>query len=229
MEHLFLPVGSEVDIFEYVGHTSDYIGVPFLEYPLRCGRDVYLAAQHDFTHFLFALRADSEIATRDDSSFLATWLFCGLLQEVLGIIPQRLGEQTLYDHDEYIRPNPNRNGVGDERRPVHCTTQLLPSLELWTALIKRHENASESHWKHLRQCLTITLSVLAAAKSKMQTSTRGVVATVAELLCIAVDSVFCDASYYRQELQCPMNWLSVGWIDTYSSGACANGWCPTEM
>lgn len=104
-------LNDDDDIVPYTAST-DYLGVPFLLYPQEKG--FHHAVPRPNSPSL--ARHESVHATPDDrlESFLQTWLFFGLLQEVFG---------TLYQHEDFIR-----SCEGNARPFQALTTAKLPPL-----------------------------------------------------------------------------------------------------
>ena len=127
--------------------------------------------------------------------FLQTWLFFGLLCEVLG---------GLYNHDDYVITCSN----GDNKTII-TTAVLVSKLEEWGARIKQAQCPSNSvTYKHVTRCLKLTHACLAINDLACDNDLLFHLASVAEIVGYAANKAFNVAwtDNFRQTL-IPRSWV----------------------
>ena len=145
MEHLPLPTKAVLtndDLVPYVAY-EDYQGIPFKHYPQLKGFD------HVFpkpTQYSFAIYEQYHPTPVDQlEKFLQTWLFFGLLQEVLG---------ELFRHEDFVA-----RGNGQEL--VLSTARLNRLLKERFSEYRVDSSESTSLRDHLAECITLGRKALA--------------------------------------------------------------------
>ncbi|MCJ1385391.1 hypothetical protein MMC17_008514 [Xylographa soralifera] len=140
MDHLTYPFGiepNEEDAITYVSF-NDYRGVQFLDY-IKTIRPTNLP-QTMVDARLTSLYA-SKLETSELERFLHTWLFFGLLQEVL---------DELFNQDDFL--------CVIHSKVVLSTKKLPGKLKQWMG----DSSLDQKHLTHLQQCLKMTLIALNA-------------------------------------------------------------------
>ncbi|KIW70239.1 hypothetical protein, variant 2 [Phialophora macrospora] len=167
MDHLCLPHGAELTDEDEVPYVSynDYLGVPFLEYVKT--NAAYRAAANLVDAGSVSLY-ECTLETSDLERFLQTWLFFGLLQELLG--------DGLFDPNDFVRAATHSNTV------VISTKELPARFRQWM----REPKLDQQRLDHLRQCLHMTHLALVATPSAFNTKVKIGIAATAEVVSTAV-------------------------------------------
>jgi hypothetical protein len=168
MDHLCLPFGAELTEEDEVPCVSynNYLGVPFLEYVKS--NEAYRVAANMVDAGSMSLY-ESALEMSELERFLQTWLFFGLLQELLG--------DDLFDPNDFVRPATHSN-------TVVISTKVLPAkLRQW---MMRDQGLDQQRLDHLRQCLHMTYLALFATPVAFNTKVKIAIAATAEVLSTAV-------------------------------------------
>ncbi|KAL8800500.1 MAG: hypothetical protein Q9182_005136 [Xanthomendoza sp. 2 TL-2023] len=232
MEHLLLPrevAAPGPSAVPYVC-KQPYDGGPFL---------TYLARQEDpdiptidelliSTDFAWLLR----IPPSNLESFLQTWLFFGLLKEVLG---------DFFDPSQYVidaKPQQQRRSLSKflswlskESRLEVNTGKLLPTLRTWMKQVE-HSAISPSEkqvqYKHIRDCLLTASNFLQAVaysdRSDLNPLITSSIASLCELVELATNQLYGtdDNGYtgaWRLSYKQPQNAVQMR----------ENGFCPYQI
>ena len=149
MEHLPSLCHSPCDsrlVTPYVCRQS-YDGGTFLTYPLRVDR-AYLLPEAEPESGRLPLWHHEKIhptPTQHLEDLLQTWLFFGLLHELLGDICQA---------EEFI----SSDSVGGNK--TLTTSGLLDKVNLWVGRLR--ENLDRHHYDHIAECLRLTNTTMRA-------------------------------------------------------------------
>ncbi|MCJ1377943.1 hypothetical protein MMC17_001039 [Xylographa soralifera] len=209
MEHLRLPRGAvltEVDLVPYVA-DKDYLGVPFLSYPVQKGfsHALSISGQSEFRVY----NTLHPTPVPDLERFLQTWLFFGLLQEVLG---------PSYCHEDFVRVVRDSSG----ERQVLTTNKLLPLLNQWVPSATERARSSDAWCNHLATCLNAVARSFAVQDAPFNPKISFSIASTAELIAGAATHFFKVG--YR---------FVHAWGETLSKSSqiqqmYSNGWCKNE-
>ncbi|MCJ1389969.1 hypothetical protein MMC18_002827 [Xylographa bjoerkii] len=209
MEHLRLPRGAvltEIDLVPYVA-DKDYLGVPFLSYPIQKG----------FSHAI-PIRGQSEFRVyntlhptpvADLERFLQTWLFFGLLQEVLG---------PSYRHDDFVRVIRDISGT----RQVLTTSKLLSLLDQWVPSAIEKARSSDTWCNHLATCLNIVAQSFIVQDDPFNPRISFSIATTGEIIAGAATHFFKVGSKFVHV------WGSSLSKSSQIQQMYSNGWCKNE-
>ena len=217
MEHQFLPKGAsygDKDQVTYNGGT-DYLGVPFLEYP-------------EHTGYTFLTRVPLSVNTqtlREESptaDFLHAWIFCALLREVLGVTLEQLTGETLYKHGDFVQ------GLDHPSKEVLTTLKLNALLGQWSELIQPHVSSAEIQHHHMVNCINLAIGpVLMNVDSKLDRNTNRVLYSTIAVLSHCINHVFKDREY-AQDLRC-LAPLTANFRDERDVERMKRlGWCPAQ-
>ncbi|KAL8958620.1 MAG: hypothetical protein Q9193_004357 [Seirophora villosa] len=218
MEHLPLPrnlASPGPDPVPFVC-TKDYDGGPFLTYPTREGKSSVL----DVASELLPLLRSTPIAEHE--AFLQTWLFFGLLKEILG---------DLFIASQFISGDPSS---GSSQRRLD-TTSLNSIVQDW---VERLTISNDNHhqkrvqYDHIAQCLRFTLEVLRstehAYRRDFNYQIMACLASVADLLSRATELAYQMPDVVREN-QCPSTWGLLLRAHPRSELMKRHGYCPSEI
>ena len=217
MEHLVLPKDIARPGPAQVPYVckASYDGGPFLTYPARQEKHAIL---HAIAEGRFNTIREVHPGPIDElESFLQTWLFFGLLKEILG---------DIFDPGSFITSN-DPNDVSEN---YLSTRSLIPTIETWMKQardLKRTDNEIAAGYDHAVKCLQLTSDALRLVQhnnSNFDARIRISIASVAELLVQATNRIF-DI----QENKCPVTWALFYDEPTNSIRMRENGFCPTEI
>ena len=202
---------------------SEYDGGPFLTYSARPGLSNSVA--HKILTDLVNAGSASLIPLAELESVVQTWLFFGLLTEVLGI---------LFKPSEYVQSVAASNSLGGQDK-VMDTSKLVPTVTLWMQQV--HEAAttkeeSRRQHQHIVKCLRLVGKALCAVEYRRWPSFNPLItwsiASVGELLSEATKYVFAIDNDPRG------NRSRATWARFYDSPDCTGqmrrgGCCPSEI
>ena len=217
MEHLPIPHGAELgedDMVPFVCSETfehdPYDGGPFLSYPERVQKSSLVSDINDgLTTYL---NSRFSLPFEGLEAFIQTWLFFGLLHEVL---------QGSYHAKDFVHvyspPDDDLNG-----KRFRITTTKLPKLvEDWFA--DRKGGATDQRLcQHLGSCLKQATQVLRAASKTSSASIRMCIGSVIDLLSVTLTEVP-DSEH----------WLILPAFIIEDTSRLAHmqklGWCPREL
>lgn len=215
MEHLPSPLHSLHDDqtkVPYVCHKS-YDGGPFLTYPIREGKGYVLPAASSSSGQLPFWQHEKLYPTPKEEleSFFQTWLFFGLLHEILG---------DLCSPQEFIRASqvaPNK---------VTSTSNLISITETWVSGVINGDIVTT--YEHLAECLRVTYAALRAVSPVFDQRIKLSIASTGELLEYAVNKAFHIENMARDN-KCPASWRMLIDEAPWTESMRAAGWCPSQI
>ena len=193
MDHLPVVPNRTVRGLESVPYVckKPYDGGPFLTYSIREGKpditpdeagipDTVLPFwQHEKRH---------PTPNKDFEAFCQTWLFFGLINELLG---------NICKSADFVR----LDKAGDNR--VISTSQLAGLVEQW---VKSIEDGSYAiTYEHAAKCLRLTFDTLRAAGPEFDLRIKLCIASVAELFTYATNKAFGIVNFVSDN-KCPSTW-----------------------
>ena len=223
MDHLLLPtdpVASKIGAVPYVV-TTPYDGGPFLTYAVRQGRP-WLSLPPDSRKGIVEHMYPEKLQPlekEEQEAFFQTWLFFGLLREVLG---------DLYREEYFLVQDRNKS-----RKSFISTTSLVPllidALSIRTGYNAREQVSCEERSKprveyednttkkfdHISDCLKLAAYVIRAAGLKMDGIIRFSIASVCEAIAYTLPPVWrkvggmCETACFHEAMRVQM--LSAGW------------------
>lgn len=174
--------------------------------------------------------------------FIQTWLFFGLLGEILG---------DLFDpaHFVCLAASTTENGnasmtsqlmstlkkwMGLGPRKVLDTSQLVPTIDKWMSQIKNSKSSQEekrTQFDHVTSCLRLTSAALEAVKPNVRPDfnpwIRLCIASIGELLTMAANLAY--EIYFANGSKYPGNWPLLCEQPQIFDQMAANGLCPSEI
>lgn len=213
MDHLSLPndpVFVESDVVDLVC-WEDYDGGPFLTYPLRKGRAYMVPAVGHLPYLDHERLHPTPVSELE--SFLQTWLFFGLLHEILG---------ERYDREDFVRHDESSSTP----TTVVSTAKLLALIDAWIRGIAMTDSNDRLSYDHIGECLWLVRTTLQAVPADFNSSQRYSIASVAELIGFAANKAFDVQSL---DSKCPSVWTLNFYNMQKESQMLSSGWCPSEI
>ncbi|KAI4113052.1 MAG: hypothetical protein LQ345_005895 [Seirophora villosa] len=218
MEHLHLPknvVTPGPDPVPYMC-TKDYDGGPFLTYPTRVGKSSVLEDVSERRPL------QPSISTAELEALLQTWLFFGLLKEILG---------DLFIASHFISVDPSS---GSSQRRLD-TTSLNSIVQDWVErLLASNDNKHQKQvqYDHIVECLQLTMLVLKSTnyihRPDFNYQIMACLASVADLLSRA--TVAYQMPDVVRENPCPYLWDLLPRAHPRSEELMMrHGYCPSEI
>ncbi|KAI4089326.1 MAG: hypothetical protein LQ344_005458 [Seirophora lacunosa] len=218
MEHLHLPKNVVTPGPGPVPYmcTKDYDGGPFLTYPAREGKSSVLDDVSERRRLL------PNTPTADLEAFLQTWLFFGLLKEILG---------DLFVASQFICVDLSS---GSSQRQLN-TTSLNSIVQDWLNRLQASSDSNhqkEAQYDHIAQCLRLT-SVLESNvyvyRPDFNYQIMACLTSVGELLSIATEKAYQISKSVRKN-ECPTTWAFI--LDLHPRSVelmKRHGYCPSEI
>ena len=219
MEHL--PISKEP--FRFTHEPIPYVcrviydNGDFLTYPMRIEALPALSAGGTSPGFLSDRysRFLRSMSKQEIEPILQTWLFFGLLHEILG---------NLYRHEDFIRDTEDADG----HRKVLNTSTLVGLLDQWVVQIQS-KTIERPSYDHIAECLRLCWGVLYAVPEDFSQAMKLSLASVGEVIEIAVNfKVFKIEDYYREN-KCPEYWQRLCDKLPWKENLLASGWCPSQV
>lgn len=146
---------------------------------------------------------------------LQTWLFFGLLHEILG---------NLYRPEDFIRDTNDADG----HRKVLTTSTLVGLLDQWVVQIQS-KTIERPSYDHIAECLRLCWAVLYAVPEDFSEAMKLSLASIGEVIEIAVNyKVFEIEDDYREN-RCPYGWHHLYDKLPWKENLLASGWCPSQV
>lgn len=217
MDHFLLPkdaipIRPGMDSVPYVC-IEKYDGGPFPTYPLRKGRP-WMVPKLTEEQLPYSVHEEwHPTPVKELESFCQTWLFFGILNEVLG---------KAYRESDFIRPDPSCLG-----KTILYSKKIQPLLELSCNGYFVNEPKKEQRQRtlqHLIACISSssqTLSVI-TAKPGFDWRIKCAIAAVFEAVVFEV----------RRASQEPVplpSWVNLFFTEDICQQMLSAGWCPSEI
>ena len=221
MDHLPYPasaIGRERTTVPYVCQEK-YDGGPFMTYPTRTDSvpDLYLTGLFP-GHFPWSHQTQlASLPKRELESFYQTWLFFGLLHEILGSVC--VAEDFIYTCEDQCGYT-----------TAISTSRLKPALEEWVARVQADTEHPPVTYAHVAQCLCMLNAALAVRTlgSSLNPAIKLSLASLGQTLTYAANKAF-SIEYPVQNNKCPLTWCMLIDDDYWKARFLAHGWCVTEV
>lgn len=215
MEHLPTPMHSLHRGSKTVPYVCKkfYDGGPFLTYPIREGKPHVLPATSITPGQLPCWQYEKLHPTPKEEleSFFQTWLFFGLIHEMLG---------DLCNPDDFIVTS---NSLTDK---VVSTSKLVAVVETWVRQVE--EGQIITTYEHVAECLQLAYATLRAAGPPFDHQIKLSIASTGEVLVYAANKAF-HIEDMTKDNKCPTSWRMLiddaPWTDVMRVA----GWCPSQI
>ena len=221
MDHLPCPASATEKAKELVPYVclEKYDGGPFMTYPSRTGSLPNLHLMGLFPgQFLYAHQMQlASLPKRDLESFYQTWLFFGLIYEILGDL--YVPEDCLYECHGY-------NGF----TKAVSSSKLITALEAWVSHIQEGMVEPSLTFAHVARCLCMAHAALSieAIRSTLDPNIRLSLASLGQNIAYAASKAFNTESLGPND-RCPSTWCWLIDDDYWRGRFLAHGWCITEV
>ena len=216
MDHLILPENPLPTTLDKVPLlvVESYDGGPFLTYPLRKQKPWMLPNVNDPHHVPYALFEKLHPTPKEEQeSFMQTWLFFGLLNEVLG---------ELYHEEDFLAEDST-----ETNHFILCTKKLRPLLKAACRLgFEKASRATRRRFDHLRECLNLVIRVSLAFHSAFDWGLMCSLAAVHEAIVHALNRV---ARKLGSDNIPNLLWPKKFFTKSICSRMLGAGWCPSDI
>ena len=219
MEHL--PISKEPSCFtrEPIFDVCRviYDNGDFLTYPMRTEALPALSVGGTSPGYLSdrQSRILRSMSKQEIEPILQTWLFFGLLHEILG---------NLYRPEDFIRDTKDADG----HHKVLTTSTLVSLLDQWVEQIQS-KTIERLSYDHIAECLRLCWAVLYAVPENFSEAIKLSLASIGEVIEIAMNfKVFEIEDYYREN-KCPHPWDHLYDKLPWKEDLLASGWCPSRV
>ncbi len=213
MDHLPLPADPILPLPEvpYLCDEHYDVTIPFLEYPRRKGRPWMTPSVGETPYAnhekLFPMQ------THDLESFFQTWLFFGLLAELLA---------GLYSREKFVSKS-ERDGS-----PIISTKQLQSLTEQRFEFVRTLDKpAQKKIYVHAVQCIDLTTRILPVAAPDFDCAVKNSIASVAELLGNAIDKA--NKGTFSDAVGCKRPFTRNFYSEEMKVAMVAANWCPNDI
>ncbi len=215
MEHLPSPLHSlhaDKTKVPYVC-KKPYDGGSFLTYPVREGKAYVLPAASSSPGQLPFWQHEKLHPTPKEEleSFFQTWLFFGLIHEVLA---------DLCSPQDFIRASQEATDK------VMSTSNLISITETWISKVINGDIVTT--YDHLAECLRVTFAALRAVNPEFDQRIKLSIASTGEVLEYAVNKAFHIENMARDN-KCPASWPALIDKAAWTESMQAAGWCPSQI
>ena len=221
MDHLPCPASAIDKVKASVPYVclEKYDGGPFMTYPNRRDNipDLYLVdpfpGQLPYAHQMQL----ASLPKRDLESFYQTWLFFGLIHELLG---------DLYAPEDFSYERHDHDGCAREV----SSSKLIPALEAWAARIRAGTANPSLTFAHVAQCLCMAHAALSSEQvcSTLDPNIRLSLASLGQSFEYAASRAF-NTEDLGQNAKCPSTWCLLIDDDYWKGRFLAHGWCISDV
>lgn len=213
MDHLALPQDPILPLTKvpYICTEHYDVTIPFLEYAGRKGRPwmVVEVGQVMFElHDIVSATAKAELAC-----FLQTWLFFGLLAEILG---------DLYDHDSFVTES------SDTKEQILKSKDLQSLVEkriIWIATLERP--VQKQLFEHAGKCIDVTWKARRLDILDLDPRIKYSIGAVAEFIASAIDKAHLKA--FPGSDRCRKPFADGFYTKEIKERMIEANWCPNDF
>ena len=161
----------------------------------------------------------ASLSRREIESFYQTWLFFGLIHEILGslyVAEDLIYEHTSEDQGGYIK--------------AMSTSKLITALEEWVARVQAGRLDPLVTYEHVAQCLCLTHAALSipTVRSNFDPNIKLSIASLGQTFAYAANKAF-DITNPVQDNKCPLTWRGLTDDGYWRGRLLARGWCVSEV
>ena len=151
--------------------------------------------------------------TRDLEIFFQTWLFFGLLAELLS---------GLFNHETFVSKSQRDGSL------VISTKQLQSLTEQRFQLVRALDKTTQKEiYLHAVQCIDLALRTLNGAEPKFNPNVKNSIASVAELVGSAVETAHLDI--FPGSMRCRRPQINTFYTEEMKAAMVSANWCPNDI
>lgn len=213
MDHLPLPWDPILPLTEvpYLCIEPYDTMIPFLEYPRRKGRPYMTPSVGEAPYGTHEKLFPTP--TRDLESFFQTWLFFGLLAELLS---------GLFNHEAFVSKSERDGSL------VISTKQLQSLTEQRFQSVRALDKPTQKViYLHAVQCIDLALRTLSAAGPHFSPIVKNSIASVAELVGNAVD--IAHLGTFPGSVRCRRPGTNNFYTEVMKAAMVVANWCPNDI
>ena len=210
MDHLALPRDPILPLTEVPYLCTEHydVTIPFLEYPGRKGKPWLVV---EVGQVMFELYDDVSPTPKSElERFLQTWLFFGLLAEILG---------DLYDHGVFVTES---SDTGERILSTKDLQFLLEKRITWVATLER--TVQKQLYEHAGKCIDITWK---AQRLDLDPRVQYSIGAVAELIASAIDKAHLTA--FPGSDRCQKPFANGFYMEEIKEKMIEANWCPNDF
>lgn len=220
MDHLPKPSSATSIVHGLVPYVclEGYDGGDFLGYPARIGLPPFRTVGGPPGELSYAHRKHLESMSKQEiESFYQSWLFFGLLHEILG---------SLYDPNEFVTIIETANGP----TKLTSTAKLIGRLETWVKQVQ--DGSAELHvtYDHITKCMCLTHATMRDLRSDFNSDMKLSLVSLAEVLGYAASKAFkigWEDNYQGGKM--PLTWSLLIDPGYWAARLRASGWCASQI
>lgn len=159
----------------------------------------------------------ASLSKQEIGSFYQTWLFFGLIHEILG---------DLYVTEDLIYTCENACGYSK----AVSTSKLIIALEQWVARVQAGTVDPPVTYVHAARCLCLTQAALyvPAVRSNLDPNIMLSLASLGQTFTYAANMAFKITDIIKNN-KCPNTWRNLVEDEYWNAHLLAHGWCVTEI
>ena len=222
MDHLPCPTSATDEKNTVVPYVcqEEYDGGHFMTYPSRrVGNLPNLHLVGPFPgQLLYSHQLQlASLSKQEIESFYQTWLFFGLIREVLGSF---CGAEDFVYTCEGAFPG----------LKAASTLKIVPALDAWVARVQAGTVDPVVEYAHVARCLCLTHAALSvqAIRSHFDPNIMLSLASLGQTFTYAANKAF-NITDLVKDNRCPMTWLGLLDADHWQGRLLAQGWCVSEI
>lgn len=220
MDHLPRPVSAStraVGLVPYVCR-EEYDSKDFLNYPTRIGLPSLQTVGRHPGELSYAHRKHRNSLSREEiESFYQTWLFFGLIHEILG---------SIYNHNDFVSTIKTDDGP----IKVVSTTTLIAKLETWVRQVQEGEGQPPLTYEHIVECMCLTHASLRNVRTDFNSELKLSLVSLGQILGYATSKAFKIGWKDKyQDNKLPLTWGL--FIDKmyWKTRLRTSGWCVSQI
>lgn len=216
MDHLLLPENPLPATVDKVPRlcVEKYDGGPFLTYPIRKNKPWVVPDVNDSLYLPYASYEKMKPTPKEEQeSFMQTWLFFGLLNEVLG---------DLYHEGDFLVKD-----AAEPNQVILSSKKLRPLLKAACRLrFGKASHATRREFDHFRECLILVITVSFAFHPDFDWGLLCSIAALHETIVYALNRVAQRLGFNTIP---NMPWAKKFFGAAISSRMMEAGWCPSDI
>ena len=213
MDHLALPRDPILPLTKVPYLCTEHydVTIPFLEYAGRKGKPWMVA---EVGQVMFELHEfGSPTAKSELACFLQTWLFFGLLAEILG---------DLYDHDTFVTESSDANEKFLKTKDLQS---LIEKRITWIATLEKP--VQKQLFEHAGKCIDITWKARRLDNSVLDPKIKYSIGAVAEFIASAIDKAHLRA--FPGSDRCRKPFANGFYTEDIQNRMVEANWCPNDF